>query len=98
MDFPKRERGEKSKNESRDHSDSFQPRSKPSPVGIALSILGCVIFLPCWVNLRSMNNFDTDWLNRLVIVGIIGGVLLLTYGVYLVAEQSQIIYESTEQL
>lgn len=74
----------------------LHPRFKFSPIGITLSILGVIIFAPSWVKLRSLRDYNREWLNWLTVTCIICGLSMFCCGLYLLLERAQIICESTQ--
>lgn len=53
---------------------------------VAACVIGFWVFAPCWVKLRSMRDYGQAWKNRINMAGIIGGLLLFSFGLY-IAEQ-----------
>lgn len=69
------------------HPDTFNCGFVFSPPAFALTIFGIVVFLPCWVKLRSPCNIDPDWLNRVRVIGASLGLLMYVCGLYVFIER-----------
>jgi len=79
-----------------DYSGCLNPRLSFSTEGTALMIFGFIVFAPCWVKLRSCQDFNTNWLNWLTIAGIVAGLLFFGCGLYFFLGSAQFVCENAQ--
>jgi hypothetical protein len=95
-DFPIRQTGDNSKSKSNTDANCLNPALIPSPPGITLAILGCIVFAYSCLGDRIGLDFGLKWPDGLLGGMCVGGLLLLMYGVYLLAERSEFRCQTTK--